>query len=142
MTQKSMTDDGWIDSTTYSAGVTIERGKQRHYLLTGEKEKTRGLKAWSHKQKVKADRQEVQLETQQVRLQEDRTKLQIAQDDRDFINIYQPLHRVDLAQRLVKKTYKIGANSSTLSGQIKGSLSASTEPVISFANRHKEKTSK
>lgn len=134
MTAESKTSD-WVDEMTYQASKHIERGKQRSHLLRGEKAKTRGAKSWADKQEVKADRQEVQLETQQVRLEEDKTKLQIAKDDRDYINTYQPMHRVQLAQQLVKKSYKIGANPTQVDSQVKGAIAPSTSPVVDFANK-------
>lgn len=127
--------EAWLDDMTYQASKHIEQGKQRSHLLRGEKAKTRGARAWADKQEVKADRQEVQLETQKVRLDEDKTKLQIARDDRDYLNIYQPMHRVQLTQQLVKKSYKIGANPTQVDSQVKGAIAPSTSPVVDFANK-------
>jgi hypothetical protein len=130
----------WLDDMTYQASKHIEQGKQRSHLLRGEKAKTRGAKSWADKQEIKADRQEVQLETQKVRLEEDNTKLQIAKDDRDYLKIYQPMHRVQLAQQLVKKSYKIGANPVTVDGQVRGAIASSTSPVVDFANNKTAET--
>jgi hypothetical protein len=132
--QNSTTAD-WVDSTTFEASLHIEKGKQRSNILRGERYKTQKTSLWAQKQGVKRDREQVQLETQQIRLEGDKVKKTIASDDLAYLRIYQPMHRVDLGQQLVKKAYKIGANPGNVQSQVSGSLAASTTKVVDFANQ-------
>ena len=102
--------------------------------MEGEKEKTRGTAAWASKQKTKADRQETQAETQKIRLEEDEIKLSVAKDDRDYMKVYQPLHRTQLTQQLIKKSYKIGAHPDQFQGKEKQAIAPSTAQVVEFAS--------
>ncbi len=124
----------WLDEMTFKAQRTIEQGKQRSNILRGEREKTRGTAAWARKQKTKADRQETQATTQEIRLEEDKIKQQVAKDDRDYMKVYQPIHRTQLTQQLVKKSYKIGAHPDQFQGKEKQTIAPSTAQVVEFAS--------
>jgi hypothetical protein len=142
-TQAQTTQIGeWIDEMTYQAGKTIEQGKARAHKLRGYKEQTRAAKSWADKQGVKADRQEVQLKTEQTNLQTDKEKLAIATTNLKGTQAAGMLNEIEWRQRLIKKSYAVGVNPTSMNTN---ALPPSTAQVVDLigmvtTNKIKEKS--
>jgi hypothetical protein len=130
----------FTDSLTFQANLHIEKGKQRTNILRGERAKTKKTGLWADKQEVKVERAVVQLDTEKTKLAGDKIKNTIAKDETAYLRIYQPMHRVQLGQQLVKKAYQIGANPNVTHSQVAGNLGASSAEVVNFANQRVSQT--